>query len=454
MNDCFPLKTVKIKLGLLVSFIFLFVGSGHGFAFTSLNAIRSWTAPDHTRIVFDLDSSLLFQESNQKSPHEINFKLVECKNRTAQNIWQLESPIIKDIRLIDSSANSLIVKISLYKSTEYNIFYLREYKNKPHRIVIDIKNPSYELKEKETTSKINMLKRYNWIVVIDPGHGGEDPGATIKGRYKEKDVVLSVSKNLCNLLNKQPGIKAYLSREGDYFLSLRERIDLAHKYNADLFISVHANASSKMKKRGASVYYLSRDGATDEATALLAEMENASDKIGGIPLGRDKILDSILIDLAQTFTINESIDLGGKILDELTKIKSLNKEGLKCANFAVLKSPSMPSVLVELAYLTNPYDLKLLFSKDYQSMMAKMISGGVCNFFADRPPKELPEKTYAEISSNEQDYKIHIVKKGETLWRIATSYGIPLDTLRKCNGLDLVSTILVGQRLKIPSISY
>jgi len=400
-----------------------------------------------------LDNPLVFKQNKSVDATLISVEFKDCKNECPQGQVFVESPLVKSLNINESPSKSLIVNVSLEKQTEYNIFYLREYRNKPDRVVIDIRNPDYAQKERETTNKINKLKRFNWIVVIDPGHGGEDPGAVTKRQYREKDIVFFVSNALCDYLNSQPGIRAYLTRQGDYFLSLRERIDIAHKYNADIFISIHANACNKKHRSGASVYYLSRDGATDEAAALLAEQENASDKIGGIHLGKDKILDSILIDLAQTFTINESIDLSGKILNELSSIKGLQKEGIKCANFAVLKSPSIPSVLVELAYITSPGDLKLLLSKSYQTRMANMISKGVEKFLEERPPKELPEETYAESAYESKDFKIHVVKRGETLWRISTLYKIPIEIIRKLNGLDIVSTILVGQELKIPAIN-
>lgn len=443
-------KSVKKIFIIFLNIGFLLLPLTTSYARCAINAVRSWTAPDYTRIVFDLDNPATIEDQSNKEGCAIIIMFKGCKGLVSENICKVESPLVNKMEIVESKPDSMIAKITLSKKTDYNIFQLKPYREKPDRVVIDIINPEYEKEEEKTTDNINKLKRFNWIIAIDPGHGGEDPGAMAKGKYKEKDIVLAVSKNLCDLLNKKDNIKAYLTRNGDYFLSLRERIEIAHKYHADLFISIHANACTKRQKRGASVYFLSRDGATDEATALLAERENASDKIGGISLGKDKVLDSILIDLAQTHTINESIDIGDKILEGLAAINGIKKEGLKCANFTVLKSPSIPSVLVELSYISNYNDLKLLLSKSYQSQMASMICNGVCKYFASRPPKELPAELYADSSPNDKNFKIHIVQKGETLWRISSLYGIPLDLLRKINGIDIVSTILVGQRLKIP----
>jgi N-acetylmuramoyl-L-alanine amidase len=421
-------------------------------ASTSLIDVRSWTAPAYTRIVFDLDRPVLFQEKHTKDSRKISIEFRNCKNATSRKKWHIDNcKLIESLKLEDSPHNSLYVEITTSISTKYHIFYLQKYETKPDRIVIDVKNPISAQKEKETKREIENLKKANWIVAIDPGHGGEDPGAISKDGFKEKNIVLSVGKKLKELLDKQPGIKAYLTRDGDYFLSLRERIEIAHKFQADLFLSLHANASRRKSANGASIYYLSRDGATDEASALLADKENASDLIGGIPLGKDTLLDSILIDLAQTRTINESIDLGEKVLKELIKIRGIEKEGLKCANFGVLKSPSIPSVLVELAYLSNSSDKKLLTSKKYQLEMAQMICGGIDKFLVESPSKEKSHRVVAQSDSSNQNYEIHIVRKGDTLWRIASFYGIPLEIIRKFNGLNSSSTLLVGQKLKIPS---
>jgi len=418
---------------------------------TSLMAVRSWTAPGYTRIVLDLDRPVLFQELHNKDSRNISLELRNCTNNTTQDCYNIDSSLIESVRLSESPLNSLFAEVTTSIPLSYHVFYLQKYETKPDRIVIDIKHPVDAQEENKTKREIEHLKKANWIVAIDPGHGGEDPGALSKEGYKEKDIVLAVGKLLRDQLNQQPGIKAYLTRDGDYFLSLRERIEIAHKFQADLFISLHANASLKNSTRGTSVYFLSRDGATDEASALLANNENASDLIGGIPLGKDSLLDSILIDLAQTRTINESIDLGEKVLRELESIKGLEKEGLKCANFGVLKSPSVPSVLVELAYLSNQDDIKLLNSNRSQMEMARMICNGAQGFLAECPPKEKHYRVAAGDPSSLSNYEIHVVKQGETLWRIALLYGISMDILRNLNGLRPSSLLMVGQELKIPN---
>ncbi|MGA1844709.1 MAG: N-acetylmuramoyl-L-alanine amidase [bacterium] len=438
-------------LGLFLGIAIIFLVWVPGSEASSLMAVRSWTAPGYTRIVFDLDRPVLFQELHNKDSRNISLELRNCTNSTAQDSYDIDSSLIESVRLLQSPLSSLVAEITTSIALSYHIFYLQKYEMKPDRIVIDIKHPVDAQQEKETKREIEDLKKANWIVAIDPGHGGEDPGALSKEGYREKDIVLAVGKMLRDQLNDQSGIKAYLTRDGDYFLSLRERIEIAHKFQADLFISLHANANLKSTTRGTSVYYLSRDGATDEASALLADKENASDLIGGIPLGKDSLLDSILIDLAQTRTINESIDLGEKVLRELGSIKGLEREGLKCANFGVLKSPSIPSVLVELAYLSNHTDIKMLSSKKYQKEMSQRICQGALEFLGECPPKEKHYRMVAGASASGEDYEIHVVKQGETLWRISSLYGISLDIIRNLNGLHSSSLLMVGQKLKIPS---
>ena len=424
---------------------------------TKITEIRSWDSGEYTRIVFDLNSSVKFQaKKNYNKPISINITLSQCINATGKNSFKIVGELAERITVKRLKNSQVKVYVILNQDTEYKIFSLSKFRNKPDRLVIDIANPDYHNNEQRIINTINTQKEQNWIIVIDPGHGGEDPGAIGKGKCMEKDIVLAVGKKLKTCFDSEPNIKAYLTRTGDYFIPLRKRVEIAHKYHADIFISLHANACKKPQKSGASVYYLSKKGASDKASQLLAKLENASDLIGGVnlELENDDYLGSILIDLAQTHTLNRSISAGEVILENISSIKGIRKDGksaLKCANFAVLKSPKIPSVLVELSYITNSHDLKLLTNKENQKVISQKIASGVQQLLKGWV-KDTPNYAKTAQKIDNTQYKIHTVKKGETLWRIAHNYGLKLSYLKTINGIKDGSHISAGQRLKIPSM--
>ncbi len=225
------------------------------------------------------------------------------------------------------------------------------------------------------------------VIAIDAGHGGKDPGAS--GRYgtREKDVVLQIARVLADSIEREKGMKAVLIRDGDYYLPLRDRINKARAHKADLFVSVHADAINHPNATGASVYALSLKGATSEAAKWLADRENASDLIGGVSLGdKDKMVASVLLDLSQTATIQSSLDVGGEILSELKRFAQLHRKTVQQAGFVVLKSPDIPSILIETAFISNPKEEKRLGDKAYQQKMATGIVGGLKRYFARKAP--------------------------------------------------------------------
>ena len=221
--------------------------------------------------------------------------------------------------------------------------------------------------------------------MIDPGHGGEDSGARGRRAY-EKTVVLQIAKRLLTLINAEPGMQAELTRKGDYYVNLRKRSALARQRRADIFVSVHADAFKDSRARGASVYALSLRGATSESAKILANKENLSDLAGGINLAdKDDLLAEVLLDLSMSSTINESISFGREVLDELKKIGRVHSKRVEQAGFVVLKSPDVPSILVETAYITNPEEEKLLRSEKHQNRLAKAILNGIKRYVAKNP---------------------------------------------------------------------
>jgi len=224
-------------------------------------------------------------------------------------------------------------------------------------------------------------------IAIDAGHGGEDPGAIGQSKTREKMVVLAIAKRLQKLINQTPGMKAVLIRKGDYYVGLRKRINRARRLKSDVFVSIHADSAQNKKARGASVYVLSNSGASSEFARWLARKENATDLIGGIQLsGKDKTLNRVLLDLAQSGTIDASYKLAGRVLKELKGVGKLHKSTVQAAGFAVLKSANTPSVLVETAFISNRKDEKRLRSGKRQQQIAVAIFKGIKGYLKQHPP--------------------------------------------------------------------
>jgi len=228
------------------------------------------------------------------------------------------------------------------------------------------------------------------VVVIDPGHGGKDPGASGYHRTLEKHVVLSIAKKLQQKINRQPGMMAVLTRDGDYFIDLRRRLDIARRYHPHLFVAIHADAFSNPASHGASVFALSQRGATSEAARWLAEKENHSE-LAGVNLkaldDKNGMIRSVLIDLSQTATIQASLNIGRRILSNLGRITSLHNRNVEQARFVVLKSPDTPSILVETGFISNPNEERNLASAAYQEQLSQAIFNGLQQYFREYPPR-------------------------------------------------------------------
>jgi N-acetylmuramoyl-L-alanine amidase len=224
-------------------------------------------------------------------------------------------------------------------------------------------------------------------IAIDAGHGGEDPGARGRGGTLEKDVTLAIARRLKQLVDQQPGMRAVLIRDGDYFVALGERVKRARRVQADLFVSIHADAFIKPHARGSSVFALSERGATSAAARWLAKKENEADLIGGVNIDHaDPYVKQVLLDLSQTATINDSVKLGGAVLEHIGALNTLHKPRVEQAGFAVLKAPDIPSILIETAFITNPDEEKKLRRAPYQDQMAQAVLGGILRYFERSPP--------------------------------------------------------------------
>lgn len=284
------------------------------------------------------------------------------------------------------------------------------------------------------------------VVVLDPGHGGKDPGAIGSKRHLEKQVVLAIAYKLKQIIDKEPGMRAVLTRRGDYYVGLRERLDIARKHNADIFIAIHADAFINRQSNGASVFALSQLGATSEAARWLAEKENYSE-LGGVNLAglddQNGMLRTVLIDLSQTATIGASLQLGAQVLQYLDKVTRLHHDKVEQARFVVLKSPDIPSILVETGFISNPREEQQLVSYAYQQRLSQAIFQGLKHYFLLHPPTGSRMEAMSTVGK-------HLVKNGESLSHIAARYHTSVAHLRSVNHLKH-DTIQQGQVLVIPT---
>lgn len=287
------------------------------------------------------------------------------------------------------------------------------------------------------------------IIAIDAGHGGKDVGARGPSGTHEKDVVLAIAHKLAKLVEKEPGMRPVLVRDGDYFIRLRERMNKARKQRADLFVSIHADAFKDHRARGSSVFVVSDRGASSEMARILAAQENAADLVGGVSLNdKDELLKSVLLDLSQSASIEASMSVADNVLGELKQVGRVHKTRVQQAGFMVLKSPDVPSILVETAFISNPEEERMLRDSRHQQRLAQAVMKGIRAYFRDNPP---PGTVVAarNTSSRETSGREHVIKRGETLSEIAQRYAVSMDRLRVANGLS-GDTVRVGGVLRIP----
>ncbi len=358
-------------------------------AAAKLLEVRQWAAPDHTRVVIDLAGAPEYELVPGADPLTYSLILRSTVLPKGPREIEVADQVIRTMK-VEPAGSDAKLSLFLVKQAALSVFLLKPYQDKPDRLVIDISRPDLEEKEKVGRQASRELKAgKKKIIVLDPGHGGEDPGAVGPRGTMEKEIVLSLAQGLQKVLDSTGGTRAFLTRRGDYFVPLTQRVRIAQEYGADLFISLHANGSRSRQTRGTSIYCLSVKGATDTATQLLAQKENASDLIGGMsaaPAQRD--LDSILLDLKQTHSINESLQLGGLALSELRRVNAIQFPTPRQAGFAVLKGPDFPAILVETAYITHPNEESLLRQKSFQEKIGQAIFAAVKRFIPRLSPKE------------------------------------------------------------------
>ena len=434
------------KLLILLSLFFSSVTA----AAVDVEGVRLWESPDGTRVVLDLSAPVEHNLFALEGPDRL---VVDIENASLDSIqWPEGGSLIRGFRAAPRNGKDLRVVLDLEQAVRPKSFVVPPQQQYGYRLVLDLepRNPQ----QKETLTAVKHASDAptkgprDVIIAVDAGHGGEDPGALGRNGTREKDIALQIARELAAKIDREPGMRAVMIRTGDYFLELSERREKARRANADMLISIHADAFPDARARGASVYAVSERGATSEAARILAERENAADLVGGVSLkDTDDVLASVLVDLSKTATMSASLTVGQSVLDRMAAVTHLHKRTVQQAGFVVLKSPDVPSILVESAYISNPKEEQMLRSAAYQRKLTDAILVGVRDHFHNRPP---PGTLIAMWQDRGNDKVAeHDVRRGETLSGIARQYKVSLDTLRRVNGKD-GDKLRVGERLTIP----
>jgi N-acetylmuramoyl-L-alanine amidase len=412
----------------------------------SVDGIRLWSGPESTRVVLDLSAPLAHRVFTLADPERIVIDLSGATLSLPAGLPEAKG-LVTRVRSGERSAGELRIVLDVKQRVHPKSFLLEPHDSYGHRLVIDLGGAEERVVKRAPTADAGQAR--DILVAIDAGHGGEDPGASGPKGIREKDVVLAIARRLAEHVRAQPGMQPLLIRDGDYFVSLRQRSERARQAGADLFVSIHADAHRDKNVNGATVYVLSEKGATDEAARRLAARENASDLIGGVSLAdKDQMLARVLLDLSQSAAISASVTAGGSVIGRLGEVAPMRKKQVQQAPFLVLKSPDIPSLLIETAYISNPREEALLRDPKHQAKVAQALHYGLLDYFRNNPPPN----SYLAMHPPEVPSapRRHVITRGETLSSIAERYRVSLVALRRFNGLDS-DAIRTGQILSIPA---
>ena len=371
-----------------------FVATAHAQVVSS----RMWPAPDYTRLTIESQSEIKFTVFSLKDPERLvlDLETAELTSALAELAAKVaaDDPYVQGLRVALNRPGVVRVVLDLKGEVKPQVFTLPPIAEYRHRLVLDLYplveiDPLAALIEKGArqlpgSPSVARLA----TIVIDAGHGGEDPGALGRHGSREKDVTLMIARRLKAMVDAEPNMRAVLTRDGDFYLPLQARVDKARKVRADLFVSIHADAFVRPHARGSSVFALSERRATSEAARFLAQKENEADLIGGVNLeAKDSHVARTILDLYQTATIDHSLRLGSSVLKQLERVNTLHKPQVEQASFAVLKAPDVPSILVETAFISNPQEEKRLNDDAYQEKLARALLEGIRDYLAKHPPR-------------------------------------------------------------------
>ncbi|BDB16774.1 N-acetylmuramoyl-L-alanine amidase [Pseudomonas sp. CYM-20-01] len=375
---------------LLASPLFTLPFAAHA---TQISNARLWRSDDKLRLVFDLSGPVQYKTFTLSAPERLIIDLSGAGLSGDFSQLALKNSGITSIRSGHFGKGDTRIVLDLVAPMQLNSFLLPPQDGQGHRLVLDLTNATQAPRQiaAEPAPRVDKAHpKRDIIVVVDPGHGGKDPGAVGSKGQREKDVVLSIAQLLAKRLKREKGFDVKLVRNDDFFVPLRKRVEIAHKHNADMFISVHADAAPRITASGASVYALSEGGATSATARFMAQRENGADLLGATSLlnlkDKDPMLAGVILDMSMNATIASSLQLGNSILGSLEGITSLHQKRVEQAGFAVLKSPDVPSILVETGFISNARDSARLVTARHQQAVADGLFEGLKKYFQKNPP--------------------------------------------------------------------
>jgi N-acetylmuramoyl-L-alanine amidase len=415
----------------------------------TIDSVRIRPSPERTRIVFDLSAPVEHKVFTLTNPRRLVIDIDDVNLDQAFAGFDLQNTPISAMRAATRNGKDLRVVLDLSDEVKPQSFVLRPILQYGDRLVVDLYTADQQVAPiVQKADRIARLMR-EVVIAVDAGHGGDDPGAIGPGRLYEKDVVLAIATKLAKMFDAEPGFKSAMTREGDYYLAHRKRTDIARQAEADVFLSIHADAFKTPLARGASVYVISQQGATSETARWLAEKENRADLIGGVGLDdKDDLLAGVLLDLTMTHSLAASLDMGQSVLKFIKPVNYLHKKQVQQAAFLVLKSPDIPSLLVETGFISNPAEAAKLRTRFHQERMAKAIFSGVKSYLTAHPPTGsfLAWKS----QENTKAMATYTIVSGDTLSGIASVHRVTAEQLKIFNGL-ITDRLKIGQLLKIPT---
>ena len=397
--------------------------------------VRTSASDERTRVVFDLSGEAQHKVFTLQDPHRV---VIDLSGATLDGGEAIDGAgLVEQLRSAPRGDADLRVVLDLEQAARVQSFLVRPNDQYGHRLVVDL-SPDAQRDEPVRTARDSGQR--NFVVAIDPGHGGRDPGAIGPTGLYEKDVVLEVGRKLRYLLDEAPGIEPLMIRDSDTYVPLAERRETARSNGADIFVSLHADAVESGGPRGSSVYTLSQTGASSQAASLLAQRENTADLLGDVSLSdKDDLTRSVLVDLSRGATMEASVGLAAEVLQELASVGPIHRRNVERAGFVVLKSLDMPSILVELAFISNPEEERRLRQADHQWDLARAVSRGLVSYAERHRPS-------GSRVASAREYE---VQRGDTLSGIARDHRVSVSELRDANDLN-GDRITVGSTLQIP----
>ncbi|AOE50623.1 N-acetylmuramoyl-L-alanine amidase [Kangiella sediminilitoris] len=412
-----------------------------------IKSMRFWQSPESTRVVFDLTSPVEHELSVLKNPDRIVVDIPDSRVTVDLSQLEIKSDLVKRVRQSKPPKEGVLrLVLDLTKSAEPNSFSLKPYQEYSDRLVIDLVDKKRKVIKPPV---VDGSSNRDIIVAIDAGHGGEDPGARGPTGQKEKHITLELAKELARQINSVNGLKAVLTRETDFYLSLRKRTAIARQHRADLFVSIHADSFKNSRARGASVWILSTRGARSELARWLRKQETESELLGGVDTNLDlsvyeKPVAQVILDLQMEHSIQASLTLGEKVHNEMARVApKMHKKHVEEAGFVVLKNPDIPSILVESGFISNPQEERLLKTSDYRRKLASAVKEGVIDYFKSHAPD-------GTKFANLYRKNVYHVKRGDSLIKVARRFNTSVSKLKQANKLTS-NMVRIGQKLVIPS---